>query len=143
MENSERADQIESVAPVRVCQCCCPTNSDKFIAREAQNSRDKGLGEKRFLSGPDIWGRWQAQSLTTDLSWEDGHLEFYRERFRGYMQESRQGVCDRGRGRGWNVVWSSVACRASLARWLEWSSHCKISLSTPQESSITHKNIWF
>lgn len=34
------------------------------------------------------------------LLWQDGHLEFYKERLRRFVQESRQGACNHG----WELV---------------------------------------
>ena len=45
--NAEGDGQIKNTALGWVCQHCCQTNSDKLIAREANNSRDEGLKKRK------------------------------------------------------------------------------------------------
>ena len=92
IQNPEGAGKSKSIALGWVCQQCCQTDSDKLIAKEANNSKThKGLEKRKggICFGCQRPARWQAHTLTTDLCQENGHLESYRERLGGYVQESR------------------------------------------------------
>ena len=135
--NPEGVRQIESIAPGLVCQQFCRINSDKLIAREANNWRwrfgkEKGRNLFWMLAAR---GRWQAQATTTDLS--TGKMNTWsfikQEKFRGVHTREQAGnswswvgvsVCsahDHGQGRGTCGMWSSrhsIAIRAFLDSWL-------------------------
>lgn len=110
--NPEGAGQIKSMAPGWVCQHYFQTNSGKLITREVNNSRDEGMEKRR---GEIYFRFWQPGEVTgsspnnPSLSWENGHLESFKKRFRGLYFKGKHGVCDHGWG--WYVFspWSGKA----------------------------------
>ena len=59
--------------------------SDKLIAREVSNSRDRVWKRERekFISGGGSQGSLQALVLPSDHCPQDGHLKFYKKRLQG------------------------------------------------------------
>lgn len=119
------------------------------LSQEKPVSKDAGFGKERNLF------QVADSSLNWPLSPQVGHLEFYRERFRGVWAKE-QTVFDHRLGGGWYVCimcsWAgrgcvgcglsrhSVAFGAFLAWQLQCSGHCKASSSVPQKSMIRNKN---
>lgn len=59
---------------------------------------------ENFILGAGSQGGWQAQALTTNLCWQDGYLEFYKERL-GAGVHAREGA-----GNLWSCVEGVSVC---------------------------------
>lgn len=108
--NPEGAGLIKSIAPGWICPHCCWTNLDKLVPREANNSRDRSLEKRKIYFGCQQPGEVAGRN-NQSLHPQDGHLEFYKERFRRVRAREQAGstwswvrvsMCsarDRGQGR--------------------------------------------